>query len=111
MVLMASISLGLTLGVAVRTNRIFYDEQIYQGIGQNLADLRLAEMCNDGIIDDGHLRCAIGEYNKQPYAYPHLLSIVYRAVGVRPDAAFAVNAALFAATVCLIYMLVLRDVR
>ena len=107
MVLMASISLGLTLGVAVRTNRIFYDEQIYQGIGQNLADLRLAEMCNDGVIEDGHLRCAIGEYNKQPYAYPHLLSIVYRAVGVRPAAAFVVNAVLFAVTVCLIYVLVL----
>jgi len=107
MVLMASVSLGLTLGVAVRTNRIFYDEQIYQGIGQNLADLRLAEMCNDGTIEAGHLRCTIGEYNKQPYAYPHLLSIVYRAVGVRPEAAFVVNAVLFAATVCLIYLLVL----
>ena len=65
--------------MAPRTNRIFYDEQIYQNIGQNLADLRRAQMCNDGTIEDGRLRCSSGEYNKQPYAYPHLLSLVYRA--------------------------------
>ena len=67
-----------------RTNRIFYDEQIYQNIGQNLADLRRAQMCNDGAIEDGRLRCASGEYNKQPYAYPHLLSVAYRVFGVGP---------------------------
>ena len=75
-------ALGLTLGVAPRTNRIYYDEQIYQNTGQNLADLKRAQMCNDGTIEDGRLRCARGEYNKQPYAYPHLLSLVYRVFGV-----------------------------
>ena len=43
--LLACVLAGL---VAPRTNRIYYDEQIYQGIGQNLSDLRLAQMCNDG---------------------------------------------------------------
>ena len=75
---------ALTLFVAPRTNRIYYDEQIYQSIGQNLADLRLAQMCNDGTVEYGRLQCFSGEYNKQPYAYPHLLSLVYRVFGVRP---------------------------
>jgi Dolichyl-phosphate-mannose-protein mannosyltransferase len=68
--------------VAPRTNRIYYDEQIYQGIAQNLSDLRLAQMCNDGTVEYGQLQCWRGEYNKQPYGYPYLLSVVYRIFGV-----------------------------
>src|SRR5687768_9608279 len=54
----------LTATVPPRTNRIFYDEQIYQGVGRNLSDLRLAQMCNDGNVEYGRLQCALGEYNK-----------------------------------------------
>jgi hypothetical protein len=72
----AALAIALTLLVAPRTNRIFYDEQIYQAIGQNLADLRRAQVCNDGSVQSGRLACASGEYNKQPYAYPHVLSLV-----------------------------------
>ena len=104
---LSALALALTLFVAPRTNRIYYDEQIYQSIGQNLADLKLAQMCNDGTVEYGRLQCWNGEYNKQPYAYPHLLSLVYRAVGVRPSAAFVVNAAVMAITVSMVYLLVL----
>jgi len=104
---LSALALALTLFVAPRTNRIYYDEQIYQSIGQNLADLKLAQMCNDGTVEYGRLQCWSGEYNKQPYAYPHLLSLVYRAVGVRPAVAFMVNAAVMAMTVSMVYLLVL----
>ena len=104
---LSAVALALTLFVAPRTNRIYYDEQIYQGIGQNLADLRLAQMCNDGTVEYGRLQCWSGEYNKQPYAFPHVLSLVYRAVGVRPAAAFVVNAVVMAMTVSMVYLLVL----
>lgn len=102
---LALLALGLTLLVAPRTHRIFYDEQIYQGVGQNLSDLRRAQMCNDGIVEYGRLRCFATEYNKQPYAYPHVLSLVYRVVGVRPGVAFAVNAIAMAGTACAVYLL------
>src|SRR4029078_3918583 len=46
--ILAAAALAVTLFVAPRTNRIYYDEQIYQSIGQNLADMKLAQMCNDG---------------------------------------------------------------
>ncbi len=39
---LAARALGVTLLVAPSTNRIYYDEQIYQGIGQNLSDMRRA---------------------------------------------------------------------
>jgi 4-amino-4-deoxy-L-arabinose transferase-like glycosyltransferase len=100
-----ALAIILTVLVAPRTNRIYYDEQIYQSIGQNLADLRLAQMCNSGIIEYGRLECSIGEYNKQPYAYPHVLSVAYRLFGVHEATAFAVNALAMAAIVLAVYLL------
>ena len=103
---LATLAAGLTLLVAPRTHRIFYDEQIYQAIGQNLADLRLAQVCHDGSVEYGRLQCAIADYNKQPYAYPHVLSLAYRLAGARAWVAFAVNAAAMALTACAVYLLV-----
>ena len=101
-----ALAVALTLFVAPRTNRIYYDEQIYQSAGQNLADLRRAQICNDGTVEYGRLHCWYGEYNKQPYGYPHVLSVIYRVIGVRPSAAFAVNAAVMGLTIAAIYLLV-----
>lgn len=107
MAILAGAAIALTLFAAPRTNRIYYDEQIYQGIGQNLSDLKLAQMCNDGTVEYGRLQCWSGEYNKQPYAYPHLLSLAYRVFGVSESIAFFVNAGVMALTVWLVYLLTL----
>jgi Dolichyl-phosphate-mannose-protein mannosyltransferase len=107
MSIVAGLAVALVTGVAPRTNRIFYDEQIYQSVAQNLADSKRAQMCNDGAVRDGRLECARYEYNKQPYAYPHVLSLLYRMFGVRTATAFAVNAAAMALTVCALYLVVL----
>jgi hypothetical protein len=106
MALPLALALGLTVGVAPRTNRIYYDEQIYQNVGQNLADLKLAQMCNDGTFENGRLQCSSGEYNKQPYAYPHALSVAYRVFGVGTAPAFVLNAIVMGVTVCFVYLLV-----
>jgi Dolichyl-phosphate-mannose-protein mannosyltransferase len=100
----ALLAVVLTLTVSPRTNRIFYDEHIYQGIGQNLAELRLAQMCHDGTVEYGILQCASAEYNKQPYAYPHLLSVGYRLVGVSETVAHALNLAAIAIAAAAIYL-------
>lgn len=81
----------LTSTVAPRTSRIYYDEQIYQGVAHNLSDRHRAEMCNDGSVEYGRLQCWHGEYNKEPDGYPYLLSIVYRTLGVTDTAAFRFN--------------------
>lgn len=77
--------------VAPRIPRMFYDEQIYQHVGQNLADLRKAQFCNEGVAEYGRLQCIRGEYNKEPYVWPHLLSVAYRLVGVHEWIAHVVN--------------------
>ena len=91
--------------VAPKTNRIYYDEHIYQGIGQNLSDLRLAQMCNDGTVEYGVLQCWRGEYNKEPYGYPYLLSLVYRLTGVHEETAFKVNVVVAALLVWIVFLL------
>jgi len=95
----------LTASVAPRTNRIFYDEQIYQGVAQNLTDMHLAQMCNDGTLESGRLRCWQGEFNKEPSGYPYLLSLVYRIIGVRAAAAFYFNNVVAGLTAFLVVVL------
>src|SRR5436190_4392157 len=88
---LAASAVLLTAELPPRTNRIYYDEHIYQGVAQNLSDLHRAQMCNDGTVEYGRLQCRLGEYNKEPYGYPYLLSIVYRIAGVHEAVAFWFN--------------------
>lgn len=77
--------------VAPRTNRIYFDEHIYEGVAQNLTDLHLAQMCSDGAVEYGSLQCWRGLYNKEPYGYPYLISIAYRLFGVHESSAHRLN--------------------
>jgi hypothetical protein len=91
--------------VAPRTNRIFYDEQIYQNVGQNLADSRLAQMCNEGTVEYGTLQCWRPQYNKQPTGYPHLLSVVYRVTGTAYWTATRFNVGCAIALVAVVFLI------
>ena len=93
--------------IAPRTNRIFYDEQIYQGIARNLSDLHLAQMCNDGTVEYGHLQCWRHEYNKQPFGYPYVLSVGYRIAGTSDTVAHWINVLAAAATAGALFLLTL----
>jgi hypothetical protein len=100
--------------VAPRTNRIYFDEHIYQGIAQNMADLHLAQLCNDGQVETGVLNCFRGEYNKEPYGFPYLVSLPFRVFGADESLAHAVNATctvLLCAVVFLIVCLLFGDQR
>ncbi|MBF0139268.1 MAG: glycosyltransferase family 39 protein [Magnetococcales bacterium] len=77
--------------VAPATHRIFYDEDIYQGIAMNMVWSNQAQMCNEGYQEYGVFYCQRGEYNKQPNGFPFLLSTVYQLVGVHEHAAFLLN--------------------
>jgi len=101
---LACLAAALVL-LAPRTNRIFYDEQIYQAVGQNLSDLHLAQMCNDGTVEYGTLQCWRHEYNKQPYGYPHLLSLGYRWLGASESVAHWLNVLVSGATAGAIFLL------
>jgi hypothetical protein len=95
----------LSAALPPRTSRIYYDEQIYQGVARNLSDLHRAQMCNDGNVEYGRLQCSRGEYNKEPYGYPFLLSILYSVGGVNEAAAYRLNNVMFGATVVAVILL------
>ena len=63
--------------VAPMTHRLYFDEDIYLNIAQNIADDGMAELCNRGIPG----RCTEGVLNKQPNALPVILSLLFRISG------------------------------
>ncbi len=95
----------ITSFVAPQTHRIYYDEDIYENIGQNLATLQKAQLCNDGGTTYDVYTCHEGEYNKEPYAYPYLLSIVYRLFGVSETLSFIFNNLLLGITIIIVFLL------
>lgn len=86
-----------------RTHRIYYDEDIYQNVAQNILWHGRAEMCNEGVIAHGVFECRDSEYNKEPNAFPFLLSLLFRLTGVREAASHFLNHVLFAVGVLASY--------
>ncbi len=80
-VLMAVAGTLISMWVAPRTHRIFYDEDIYLNVGQNIAHLNRAGMCNEGGDLYGEYFCHRLEYNKDPNGWPYLVSLLFRIVG------------------------------
>ncbi len=103
--LLVAIALLLVVFVPPKTNRIYYDEQIYQGIAQNLSDMRRAQMCNEGYVEYEILQCQRGEYNKQPYGWPYLISILDRLLGTREANGFWLARFAHALTVGVLFLL------
>jgi hypothetical protein len=95
----------LVVGVAPRTNRIYFDEHIYQGIAQNMATLKQAQACGDGAVEYGSFRCWRPEYNKQPYGHPYLISLLFRAGGVDERYTHWLNAASAVAFTAAVFLL------
>ncbi len=64
---------GLRVFAAPHTHRLYYDEDIYMNIGQNIAREGRAILCNYGNQEE----CFEGIYNKQPNGYSFLLSPLF----------------------------------
>lgn len=94
MVVAALIAIGgtlITMFVAPRTHRIFYDEDIYLNVGQNIANLRKAGMCNEGGSLYNEYYCSRLEYNKDPNGWPYLTSLIFRIMGESHLACYMTN--------------------
>jgi hypothetical protein len=112
----------ITVFAAPRDHRIYYDEDIYLSIGQNIACLKntgahagedygsslssiwkrwsgRAAMCNEGRHEYGDFFCDRLEYNKEPNGWPYLISIVFRLAGVHENAAFWTTNLLYALSI------------
>ena len=86
-----------------RTHRIYFDEDIYQNVAQNILWEGRSQMCNEGMIQAGLFTCEAWEYNKEPNAFPFLLSAVFRVSGVDESASHRLNHWLFALGAIAVY--------
>lgn len=86
-----------------RTHRIYFDEDIYQNVAQNILWEGRAQMCNEGIFEGGLYGCEAWEYNKEPNAFPFLLSAAFRVGGVDEVASHRLNNWLFALGAIAVY--------
>ena len=89
-------------------HRLFYDEDIYANIGQNIAYLNRAAMCNYGVFDYGDYQGNWMEYNKDPNGWPFLVSLLFQAFGVNEAYVFLLNNLIFAGSVFIVYLIVRR---
>ena len=65
--------LYMRTAVAPFTHRLYYDEDIYLNIAQNIVKEGRTILCNYGNQE----QCFEGVYNKQPNGYPFLMSIIF----------------------------------
>ncbi len=109
-----------------RESRIYYDEQIYQNIGQTICCTKgagshagegfsesfgsfwkrftgQAGMCNEGRNEFGEYTCHRLEYNKEPNGWPYVLSIAYRIFGVNERVSFACANFMYLASILAVF--------
>ncbi|MBN2532526.1 MAG: glycosyltransferase family 39 protein [Spirochaetales bacterium] len=91
--------------VAPRIHRIYYDEDIYNHIGQCIANNRQAVMCNEGHYENNELKIIQWEYNKQPHGFPFLSGIIFRIFGTNELFVFILNNILFGLTIIVIFFI------
>jgi hypothetical protein len=105
LILISVLGICSTVFIAPRTHRIFYDEDIYNSIAQNIAYNKKAAMCNEGYYENNELVAVAEEYNKQPPGYPYLISVIFRIFGTNELFTFILNNILFGLMVPLIFLI------
>jgi 4-amino-4-deoxy-L-arabinose transferase-like glycosyltransferase len=99
--LIAILFLGLFVRlVTPQTHRVYFDEDIYENIAQNILNSGRSILCNTGTPTS----CEEYILNKQPNAFPFLLSIVFAIFGVKEHAAFGMNVIIGTATIALVFL-------
>jgi len=106
LILISIIGIFTTSFIAPRGHRIFFDEDIYNNIGQCIADYKRAVACNEGHYENNELKVIDEVYNKQPQGHPYLISIIFRIFGTNELFIFISNNIIFGLTVIVIFLIV-----
>ena len=101
----------LVIFAAPRVHRIYYDEDIYANIGQNIALTHQAAMCNYGTFEYGEYFPHWLLMNKEPTGWPFLMSLVFQGFGVDERYAFGLNNALYLGGILLAFFIAYRLAR
>ncbi|CAN2040554.1 Glycosyltransferase RgtA/B/C/D-like domain-containing protein [Candidatus Magnetomoraceae bacterium gMMP-15] len=88
-----------------RTHRIFYDEDIYCNVGQNIAVTNQTGYCNYGTFEYGEYNTHWLKYNKEPSGWPFLMSLIFQVFGTNEFYAFFLNNLLFSAGALIVFFI------
>ena len=91
--------------VAPQIHRIYYDEDIYANMGQNIAYTGQAGMANYGTFEYGEYFVNWLLYNKDPAGWPFLMSLVFQLFGTDETLAFYLNNLLFAGGILIVFFI------
>ncbi len=91
--------------VAPQTHRIYYDEDIYANMGQNIAFTGQTGMANYGTFEYGEYFVNWLLYNKDPGGWPFLMGLVFQLFGTDEIYAFYLNNLLFAGGILIVFFI------
>ena len=91
--------------VAPRTHRIYYDEDIYANVGQNIALSGKTGFSNYATFEYGEYTPHWLSYNKEPSGWPFLISLAFKLFGTNEAYAFAINNLLLALGVLVVFFI------
>jgi len=95
------LGLGLRMVLVPQTHRIYFDEDIYEDIGNSIATEGRTILCNYGTPE----KCEEGILNKEPTGYPVLLAIVYFIFGTSETVTFALSMVVAVLSIFLVFLL------
>jgi hypothetical protein len=99
------IAFSMTSFMTARTHRIFYDEDIYANVGQNIAITGQTGYCNYGTFEYEEYYPHWISYNKEPSGWPFLISLAFQLLGTDEFYAFLLNNLLFGAGVLVAFFI------
>jgi 4-amino-4-deoxy-L-arabinose transferase-like glycosyltransferase len=98
-------ALVMVLFVAPHGHRIYYDEDIYSNVGQNIALDGRSGYTNYGTFEYGEYFIHWLAYNKEPGGWPFLQAVAFKIMGVHEELAFYINNLLYLGSIVLIFLL------
>jgi hypothetical protein len=90
---------------APQVHRIYYDEDIYANMGQNIAHTGQTGMANYGTFEYGEYFVNWLLYNKDPSGWPFLIGLVFQLFGTDEIYAFYLNNLLFAGGILIVFFI------
>jgi hypothetical protein len=103
MILIAGLLL-VTLA-APQVHRIYYDEDIYANMAQNIAYTGQTGMANYGTFEYGEYFVNWLLYNKDPSGWPFLIGLVFQLFGTDETYAFYLNNLLYAGGILVVFFI------
>ncbi len=105
LVVLFVVAFAMASFMTARTHRIYYDEDIYANVGQNIAITNQTGYCNYGTFEYGEYYPHWISYNKEPSGWPFLISLAFQLFGTDESYAFLLNNLLFGAGVLVAFFI------